>query len=99
MRGHLILIMKRLGKQLIVLTSSMYTVMSGGVNKGAKKMTTPRLGSARLIVSISDKEGFVIQHGTDGAVLASKRPEDCDKEWDALWRLFGELGVERANGR
>lgn len=51
---------------------------------------TVRLGSASLIVSISDAEGFVVRHGSNpDIILASKSADQCtEDDWDTLWSLF-----------
>lgn len=54
-------------------------------------MSTPRLGAASLRISISDAEGFKVEHGTDGTVLLHISPENLEKgDWDKLW-----TGIEK----
>ncbi len=58
-------------------------------------MTKVRLGSASIIVSLSDKEGLVVRHGSRGNfILASKPAEECkSSDWDKIWNCFEELGL------
>ena len=58
---------------------------------------TPRLGSAKIIVSIDDQEGLVVRHGyAADAILASLPASKCDREtWDKIWQTLDGLGVIR----
>jgi hypothetical protein len=57
----------------------------------------PRLGSAKIIVSINDREGLVVRHGSDpNVILASKPASKCGKDdWDRIWDTIDSLGVHR----
>jgi len=60
------------------------------------KQITPRLGSASILISIDDKHGIVVRHGTDNTVLAHKLPKDCTyHDWDDLFDFLEQIGVSR----
>lgn len=55
------------------------------------------LGSAKIIVSINDKEGLVVRHGLDPDLILASLPADrCDGEtWNKIWETIEGLGVIR----
>lgn len=62
-----------------------------------KQSTAPRLGSSSLRITFNDKTGFTVTHGsTKDYILAHKPADKCSgEEWDRLWYLFTDMGIER----
>lgn len=54
-------------------------------------MNTPRLGVASISVSISDRDGFKVRHGSTDELIFDKAPELCNDEWDQLFTLLNKL--------
>lgn len=59
-------------------------------------MSLPRLGSARVTISFSDKEGFSVAHD-NGTVLRKIEPDHLERaDWDILWRAINEIEIKAA---
>jgi hypothetical protein len=60
-------------------------------------MTNVRFGSASIVVSFNDKEGFVVRHPElPDVILASKPASECEaSDWDKVWKCFEEIGLVR----
>ena len=51
-----------------------------------------RLGAASLKITFSDKEGFLVEHGTDGTVLLRVAPENIvHSDWNTVWNSLRQV--------
>lgn len=51
-----------------------------------------KFGAAKIVVSISDADGFRVVHGTDKVTLKHKPADKLDAHaWERLWRTIEEI--------
>lgn len=54
----------------------------------------PRLGAASIMVSFSDADGLLVEHGTAGSTLLHVNPEFVERDdWDLVWDALREVAA------
>ena len=57
----------------------------------------PRLGAAKVEISLSDADGFRVKHGTDGTTLVHIEPQHVEHgDWSVLWNAIRSIEEKSA---